>query len=73
MTSPKEEKPKSSIHAFVEQTARMLRQAVSSYSKKTRLIIHKTDLSNKNKIEQIARMLRTQADKLKKRVKRGKK
>lgn len=57
-----------SIYAFVEQTARMLRDAVQLPSKKKRAYSKKTKLSTTNKIEQVASMLRNQAKK-----KRGRK
>ena len=65
MAEPDEKRP-FSIHAFIEQTAQMLRNAAKSPQKKKRKIAKENGLSNTNKIEQIALMLRSQAKKRKK-------
>jgi hypothetical protein len=58
--------PRPSFHAFVEQTAQFLRAA--SKPKKVKRSILKSDaLSHTNKIHQIARILRCEAKKGKKR------
>ena len=65
MAEPEEKRP-FSIQAFIEQTAQMLRDAAKSPRMKKRKISKETGLSNTNKIEQIALMLRSQAKKRKK-------
>lgn len=59
-----------SLSAFVEQTAKMLREAASSALKKTRSFSKKTDLSTSNKIEQIAFFLRLETKKKKRNPKK---
>jgi len=63
------EDPSFSLHALVEQTARMLRDAIKPKQKTPRNVSKDSNLSNKNKIERIASILRSEA----KRAKRYKK
>lgn len=66
MAAKDEEKPRFSLLAYIEQTAKMLRNAVRPASKKTRSYTKDSPSSSSNKIEQIARMLRREAKKSKK-------
>lgn len=68
----KSEEQRSSLQAFIEQTAQMIRSAVKAPSGKKRKISKEKPLSSTNKIKQIAKMLRTQVEKVKKPVKRKK-
>lgn len=56
-----EKKSSPSLYALIEQTARMLRQASKAAPKKRRSFSKKTDLTSKNKIGQIAALLRSVA------------
>ncbi len=58
-----------SIHAFIEQTAQMLRDAAKSLQKKKRKVAKENGISNTNKISQIALMLRSQVKRRKNRKK----
>jgi len=53
------EEPHPSLQSFVKQTAQMIRSAVRGPSKKKRKISKEKSLGSTNKIEQIAKMLRS--------------
>ena len=63
-------KPSESLYAFIEQAARMLRKAASPLSAKKEKFSKKDGVSNVNKIEQIALLLRSQVKKVRRRKKR---
>lgn len=65
MGLPEEKHPRS-LHAFIEQTARMLRNATKRSLSKPGKFKKDPDLTNKNRISQIASLLRSEAKKKKK-------